>query len=244
MPQTVDLLIEHGVVVTMDARSHVIYDGSVAVDRGRIVEIGEADKLAGRYAPRKLLPARRRAVMPGFVDTHHHFLQNLLKGSRDDCTLADWIDNVSAPRIVMAVSDYLEGRYDLQLHATRIGCAEALLSGITCILNMEWATHPDLIGVYEQAGIRAVHTLTLTDYDQWNRPGMILPMDKALPLAEQLIDRCRRSEGGRVTFRYGLACPNSCSPGDDAGSEPARNPKWRGPSCSHRRDAVRMGQHA
>ncbi len=100
----------------------------------------------------------------------------------------------------------------MQRHATRLGCIEALRSGITCILNMEWATGPDVIDVYEETGIRAVHTLTLTDVDRWQREGMLLPMPEAWDLAERLRHRCDRSEGGRVTFRYGPACENSASP--------------------------------
>jgi len=211
LPQEIDLLIEGGVVITMDPQARILYDGSVAIRGGRIVAVGERTELAGRYRPRKTLPARRKAVLPGLIDTHHHCLQNFLKGSRDDLALVDWIDQVSSPRIVMAVADYRAGRFDLQYHATHLGCIEALTCGITTLLNMEWATSPDLIAVYEKLGIRAVHTLTLTDYDQWGRPGMLLPMPEAYALADRLIERCRHSAGGRVTFRYGLACPNSCT---------------------------------
>ena len=210
-PSEVDILIRNGVVVTMDGARTILYDGAIAIAGGRIAAVGPTSEVAARYSSKKTLDARRKAVLPGLIDTHHHFLQNFLKGSRDDLALADWIDQVSAPRIVLAVQDYLAGEPDLEVHATRLGCVEALKSGITCILNMEWATPVEVIGAYEEAGIRAVHTLTLTDFDQWKRPGMILPMDKAMALADQLIARCRQSKGGRVTFRYGLACPNSCT---------------------------------
>ncbi len=211
VPQEIDILIEHGVVIPMDGPEQILFDGSVAVDGGRIVAVGPAEELAGQFVPRQRLDARKRAVLPGFVDTHHHCLQNLLKGSRDDRTLAEWIDSVSAPRIVMAVSDYLRGNYELQYHAARLGCAEALRCGITTLLNMEWATDPSLLDVYEEAGIRAVHTLTMTDYDQWNNPGMIMPLEKAFSLADGLIARARASRDGMIRFRYGLACPNSCT---------------------------------
>jgi 5-methylthioadenosine/S-adenosylhomocysteine deaminase len=147
--------------------------------------------------------------MPGLVDTHHHFLQNFLKGSRDDLALEDWIAHVSSPRIIAAVQDYLEGRHGIQRHATRLGCVEALRSGITCILNMEWATPPEIVDVYDEMGIRAAHALTLTDVDQWQESGMLLPMAEAMALADRLIQRCRDSR--LVSFCYGLACPNSCS---------------------------------
>jgi 5-methylthioadenosine/S-adenosylhomocysteine deaminase len=207
----VDLLIQHGVVITMDEAQTILFDGAVAIDNGRILAVGASDELAAKFAGKRTIEARQRAVLPGLIDTHHHFLQNFLKGARDDLSFPDWIEQVSAPLITLAVNDYLAGHSELQRQATCLGCIEALESGITTILNMEWATHADVIDIYEDTGIRAVHTLTLTDVDQWQRGGMLLPMAKAWDLSERLIDRCGRSVGGRVTFRYGPACENSAS---------------------------------
>ncbi len=212
LPSEVDLLIENGTIVPMGEDGTIISDGVLAVDRGIIAAVGPKDALAGRTTGRITIDARQKAVLPGLIDTHHHFLQNYLKGCRDDLAFVDWIAQVSSPLISMAVRDYLAGNYELQLQATRLGCAEALRSGITTIVNMEWATPPELVDVYEQAGIRVVHCLYLTDVDRWNSPGMLLPLDATLGLAEQLIHRCRASKGGRVTFRYGPACENSASP--------------------------------
>jgi 5-methylthioadenosine/S-adenosylhomocysteine deaminase len=209
--ESVDILIEHGVVVSMDDSQRIIYDGALAIRGSQIVDVGPASEIGRRYVASRRIDASEKAILPGFVNTHHHFLQNLLKGDREDLDFPDWIDAVSAPRISMVINDYQAGRYDLQYHAHRLGCAEALLGGITCILNMEWATHPDLIGVYEEAGIRGVHTLTLTDFDQWGHPGMLLPLEQSFDLAERLIARCAGSRDGLVDFRYGLACANSCT---------------------------------
>ncbi|MDI7276931.1 MAG: amidohydrolase [Anaerolineae bacterium] len=210
-PAQVDLLIRHGAVITMDRERTILYDGAVAVDQGRIVALGPTDQIVQRYLGRETVDARHKAVLPGLVDTHHHFLQNLLKGMPDDLELVEWVGKVSSPRIVLAVQGYLAGDTSLQIHSSRLGCVEALRSGITCLLNMEWATPPEVVEVFEGMGIRIVHALTLTDVDQWNREGMLLPGQVAMDLADALIERCRRSEGGRVSFRYGLACPNSCS---------------------------------
>ncbi|MEW5961775.1 MAG: amidohydrolase [Chloroflexota bacterium] len=207
----VDLLIQNGLVVTVDDKQPVIEAGAVAVNAGRIVAVGPTAEVADRYRAKKTLDARRKVVMPGFVDTHHHFLQNFHKGTRDDLALIDWIDNVSVPRIRVAVQDYLKGIYDIQIHASKLGCVDAIKSGITTILNMEWATHPSVVDVFEQAGIRVRHTLTMTD--QWISPEVILPHDRLLALADELKERCRSSANGRVSFSYGLACPNSCSVG-------------------------------
>lgn len=207
----VDILIQNGLVVTVDQQQPVIEDGAVAINEGRIVAVGPTAEVAGRYQAKKVLDARRKAVMPGFVDTHHHFLQNFHKGTRDDLALIEWIDNVSVPRIRVAVQDYLKGVYDIQIHASKLGCVDAIRSGITTILNMEWATHPTVIDVFEQAGIRVRHTITMTD--QWISPEVIMPHDRLLALADELRERCQSSTNGRISFSYGLACPNSCSVG-------------------------------
>ncbi len=207
----VDILVQNGLVVTIDDRQPVIEDGAVAINAGRIVAVGPTAEISGQYRAKKVLDARRKAVMPGFVDTHHHFLQNFHKGTRDDLALLDWIDNVSVPRIRVAVQDYLRGVYDIQIHASKLGCVDTIKAGITTILNMEWATHPTVVDVFEQAGIRVRHTITMTD--QWISPEVILPHDRLLRLADELLERCRSSVNGRVSFSYGLACPNSCSVG-------------------------------
>lgn len=207
----VDILIQNGLIATLDRKQPVIEDGAVAIDKGRIVAVGPTAEIAAKYRSNRVLDSSRKAVMPGFVDTHHHFLQNFHKGTRDDLALIDWIDNVSVPRIRVAVQDYLKGVYDIQIHASKLGCVDAIKSGITTILNMEWATHPSVVDVFEQAGIRVRHTITMTD--QWISPEVILPHDRLLMLADELMERCQTSVNGRIDFSYGLACPNSCSVG-------------------------------
>jgi 5-methylthioadenosine/S-adenosylhomocysteine deaminase len=207
----IDLLVQGGLIVTEDERQPVIENGAVAVDAGRILAVGPAPEVSAAYVAAKTIDARRKAVMPGLIDTHHHFLQNFHKGTRDDLALLDWIDQVSVPRIKVAVQGYLAGDYGIQQHASRLGCVDAIRSGITTILNMEWATHPSVVDVFEQAGIRVVHTITMTD--QWISPEVLLSHDRLVSLAEELRERCAGSADGRVSFRYGLACPNSCSVG-------------------------------
>lgn len=207
----VDLLIRDGVVITMDGDRTILYDGALAIKGDRIVDVGPSERLAAQYFASQTICARHKAVLPGLVDTHHHFLQNFLKGTPDNLALVDWIENVSSPRIVLAVQGYLAGDYGLQIQSSRLGCVDALRSGITCLLNMEWATPPETIDVFDEMGLRVVQTLTLTDVDRWSKEGMLLPGNMAMDLANQLIQHCREKESGLVTFRYGLACPNSCS---------------------------------
>jgi imidazolonepropionase len=50
----------------------VIERGAVAIDHGRIVEVGEEPLLAERYRAKRELDARGGTLVPGFVDAHTH----------------------------------------------------------------------------------------------------------------------------------------------------------------------------
>ena len=78
-PTLIDLLIEHGTVITVDAGRRVIEDGAVAVDGDRIVAVGPTAELKARYTARKTINAYRQAVLPGFIDSHAHAGHGLLK---------------------------------------------------------------------------------------------------------------------------------------------------------------------
>ncbi|MGH8847898.1 MAG: amidohydrolase family protein, partial [Polaromonas sp.] len=65
MIENIDLLIEHGTVITVDAQRRVIEDGAVAVKADRIVAVGTSAELRARYQASKTINAHRKAVLPG-----------------------------------------------------------------------------------------------------------------------------------------------------------------------------------
>ncbi|MGA9532025.1 MAG: imidazolonepropionase [Anaerolineales bacterium] len=52
----------------------IIEGGAVAIDGGRITEVGDSDLLRGRLDPSDEIDAAGRVVMPGFVDPHTHLI--------------------------------------------------------------------------------------------------------------------------------------------------------------------------
>lgn len=50
----------------------LVTHAAVAIDGGRIVEVGDSTALRTRYAGRQVIDAGGRAVCPGFVDAHTH----------------------------------------------------------------------------------------------------------------------------------------------------------------------------
>lgn len=76
------LLIEGGVVVTMDAGRRVLQKGDVLVSEGRIVAVSETALDAPADAER--IDASGMVVMPGLIDTHAHAGHTLAKGLGND----------------------------------------------------------------------------------------------------------------------------------------------------------------
>ena len=83
-PQAVDLLVRNAVVITVDGSRRVLRNGAIAVDGGRIVEVGPSADLGARYAARRTIDAHGGAVTPGFIDVHTHVSQHLGRGSIPD----------------------------------------------------------------------------------------------------------------------------------------------------------------
>ena len=75
----IDILIEGGCVVTLDTERRVLDDGAVAVDQGRIIEVGPTDHLRSKYQARRSVSAARKVVLPGFIDAHAHAGHGLTK---------------------------------------------------------------------------------------------------------------------------------------------------------------------
>jgi imidazolonepropionase len=59
----------------------IVVDGAVAINDGRIVDVGPSAELGGRVQAHQCLDAEGRVVMPGFVDPHTHVVW---AGSRAD----------------------------------------------------------------------------------------------------------------------------------------------------------------
>lgn len=70
--QKVDLIIHHAVVYTVDSAFTVA--AAIAVDDGKIIAVGKNNEILDKYASDSSVDAQGKAVYPGFIDAHAHFL--------------------------------------------------------------------------------------------------------------------------------------------------------------------------
>jgi 5-methylthioadenosine/S-adenosylhomocysteine deaminase len=190
-------------VVTMDPQRRVLIDGAVAFDdTGVIRAVGPSSSVRAAFPEAELVDCAGQLVLPGFVNTHTHLFQTLLKGLGDDRVLSDWFTTMTGPSAVQLTP---EDCYAGALH----GCAEALTTGTTTLLDFMYVhPRPGLGDAVAQAmsdvGIRGVMArgYMTAGVDVGVPAELVQPLDVALADADRLIGVWNRP-GSRVTV--GLA---------------------------------------
>lgn len=130
-----DLLLKNAVIVTVNPGRQIFYHGAMAVDGGRIVAVGdETTVLKAHPTAATVMDLGGKVVFPGFINTHNHLFQTLLKGLGDDMVLADWLSTMTFP-----AAQFLEPN-DTYL-AAMLGCMEGIRSGMTTQLDYMYP-HP------------------------------------------------------------------------------------------------------
>jgi putative selenium metabolism protein SsnA len=76
-----DLLVKNGVLVTMDSQRRILEGHSVAIEGGRVAEVGKTTDLERKHTSAEVLDASGRIVMPGIVCSHSHLYGMLLRGA-------------------------------------------------------------------------------------------------------------------------------------------------------------------
>ena len=81
------ILFRGGILLTHDDKDHVLpIEADLLVEGNLIKSIGH-DISSNPDA--KIIDCKDKIVCPGFIDTHHHLWQSLLKGAWNDYTILD-----------------------------------------------------------------------------------------------------------------------------------------------------------
>ena len=74
-------------LVTVDPERRIFTRGSIAIENNRIVFVGKARDCPPSFTPDEAIDGRDMLVLPGFIDTHVHNMQQLGRGLADECDL-------------------------------------------------------------------------------------------------------------------------------------------------------------
>lgn len=194
------ILLRGGRLVTMDAERRVLR-ADLLVEDGRLSRIGAEGRALRAPRGAQVVDCSGRAVIPGLVQAHVHLCQVLLRNHADGLELLDWLKQRVWP---------FEAAHDARSlrHSARLGIAELLLGGTTCVLDMATVRHTgEVLRAAEESGIRYTGGKCLMDV---GAKGLAEPTDDALAEAERLGLRWHGREGGRISYalcpRFALSC--------------------------------------
>jgi 5-methylthioadenosine/S-adenosylhomocysteine deaminase len=163
------ILIKGGVVLTMDRQVGDFAQGDILIEDSKIREI--RPNIAASGDGLAVIEAANHVVIPGFIDTHSHSYQGLLRGMLASGLLnPDYnrdVQNVLTP--VYEATDAYAGEL-----LTALGMIDA---GTTAIVDISQVNHTPghsdaLIQALKDSGIRAVYS-----YHRGSGPGSKYPQD-------------------------------------------------------------------
>lgn len=207
-------VIEHAeMLVTMDAQRREIRDGAVVIEENAIVWVGPTAQLPPELVREdaRRIQARGQIVLPGFVNTHHHFYQTLTRviPAAQDAVLFDWLKTL--------YPIWAELRPEDVRVSTQLALVELLLSGCTTSSDHHYlwpngSRLDDQFEAAEQVGVRfhgARGSMSLGE----SQGG--LPPDRVTEDEESILRDCRRvveayHDSRRFAMRRVVLAP--CSP--------------------------------
>jgi cytosine/adenosine deaminase-related metal-dependent hydrolase len=121
LPARGNFVIRGGYIMTMEGAAGDIKDGDVHVRDGAIVEVGSKLKAAGA----RTIDGRGMIVLPGFVETHWHMWNTLLRGMSGEKQDYGYFRTTAMLGRLFTPEDIYQG--------TRLAAAEAINSGMTFV---------------------------------------------------------------------------------------------------------------
>jgi 5-methylthioadenosine/S-adenosylhomocysteine deaminase len=178
---TFDLILHNGIILTMNPTLEVIPDGIIAVQDGRIVQIGTwaVEELP---AATQVIDACGGIMMPGLVNTHTHLPMTLFRGLADDLPLAQWLQ----AHIFPAESSHVTPGNVYQ--GALLGCAELLLGGTTTVCDGYFYA-AEVAEAVLTSGLRAVVGQGVIDFPAPGVPDPSANIQAAAAFVETYYDR-------------------------------------------------------
>ncbi len=155
--QDADIIVKADYVLTMDDTLSVVEQGAVAVGDGRIIDVGPAGEILGKYKPHFSVGGEGKIVFPGLVNTHTHSPMVYFRGLADDLPLREWLEDHIWP----AEEKWLSRNFVED--AVELACLEMIRGGIT-LFNDMYFYGDSIAATTKRMGMRAVVGAGILDF--------------------------------------------------------------------------------
>lgn len=192
-----NLLFEHGCIITENPQEEVIRDGWLLVSEGKILGLGEGD-YPGPILPDRRVQAAGHAILPGIVDYHTHVCGSLFKGLTED------VDN-GFYKLALPMEDVLT--HDAVYTMSLLGILEALKGGVTLINDLYHYMDATAQAVADM-GVRGVLAHKIIERNLANlcrQDYTLLPEEGQRRLADgvALVEKWHNTHNGRILCKLG-----------------------------------------
>lgn len=143
------MLLDGGLVVTMDPQRRMIQDGAVLIEGDTILAVGKSEQIKSEFEWTCLVDARNKVILPGFVDTHIHLSEHIVRSLIPD-DARDWMPNWLMP-IYSALTP--EDEY----YSSMLAFIEMIKTGTTMFCEAGTCFYPEHVAeAMREVGIRGI----------------------------------------------------------------------------------------
>jgi len=202
--QEVDLLIKHGVVITIDAERRIFADGALAVAGDRIAAVGQSSEVERLYRAKRTIDARGGVVQPGFIDDHVHLSQHLGRGTIPDA----WPEEREHDQWFVYWTHMSE---DDAYCSTLLACLEMVRNGTTTFCDSGGRFRAEIDAeVAAEVGMRGMLSEVCWDVAPYPEVG-VGDTDACLARLERLLETFPKKPDARTWAGVSMAGMGGCS---------------------------------
>ncbi len=176
-----DILIEHGLLVTMAEGLPVLEDGAVLILNGKIAACGKTDEFS-EIKVKTRINAHKKIILPGLINCHTHLPMSMFRGLADDLPLDVWLNEHVFPAEAKHVNPDSVEKW------SRHSCMEMLLSGTTTCCDGYF--HEDRVAkAVLSSGMRAVVGQGVIDFPAPGVPDPKMNIKAAIEFVNEFKNR-------------------------------------------------------
>ncbi|MER9678453.1 amidohydrolase [Mesorhizobium sp. M0184] len=184
---TQGLILAADTLLTMDEDNHVLPDGAVLVEDGRIAAVSALAALRAAYPAVAVKKLDNAVLLPGLVNVHAH--SGFLRGTAEHLPVWDWLTLHINPMHRVLQPHEAEA-------ASWLCYAESVLGGTTTVVDM-WRFMEGSARAAEAIGNRLVAVPYVGEHPDYN-------YFDTLDMNEAMIEGWHRKAGGRINVWVGL----------------------------------------